>query len=105
VGTIQVKKLQVLCYWVRNHQKHGQAINHNDWDEATVQETIEMMSIEKGQDTGNVLVSDLGKFDPEDFETYEMAFINLLTQTYGANKESLKYIVHAAICCSCCICR
>jgi hypothetical protein len=26
-----------------------------------------------------------------------MAFINLLAQTYGVNKESLKYIVHASV--------
>jgi hypothetical protein len=48
VGAILVKKLQVLCYWVRDHQKRGQAIDHNDWDEAAVQETIEMMHIKKG---------------------------------------------------------
>jgi hypothetical protein len=48
VGTIQVKKLQVLCYWVCGHQKYGQVINHNEWDENVVQATIEMMRIEMG---------------------------------------------------------
>jgi hypothetical protein len=36
---------------------------------------------------------DLGKFNPNDFETHETAFINLLAQTYGAQGENLKYIV------------
>jgi hypothetical protein len=36
---------------------------------------------------------DLGKFHPDDFETHETAFINLLAQTYGAQGENLKYIV------------
>jgi hypothetical protein len=97
VGTILVKKLQALCYWVHDHQKHGQAINHNDWDEAAGQETIEMMHIKKGRDTDNVSVSDLGKFNPEDFEMYKMAFIDLLVQTYDANKESLRYIVGVSV--------
>jgi hypothetical protein len=32
VGAIQVKKLQALCYWVRDQQKHGQGITQDDWD-------------------------------------------------------------------------
>jgi hypothetical protein len=46
VGAIQVKKLQALCYWVRDQQKHGQGITHNDWDGDTVMVTIEKMHIE-----------------------------------------------------------
>jgi hypothetical protein len=34
---------------------------------------------------------DLGKFNPDDFETHETVFINLLAQTYGAQGENLKY--------------
>jgi hypothetical protein len=75
VGAIQVKKLQALCYWVRDQQKHGQGM----------------------RDTGNDSVMDLGKFNPNDFETHETAFINLLAQTYGAQGENLKYIVHDVI--------
>ena len=37
---------------------------------------------------------DLGKFDPDDFDTYEDAFVNLLKQKYGVLKEPLAYIVH-----------
>jgi hypothetical protein len=59
--------------------------------------TIEKMHIEKGRDTGNVSVMDLGKFNPDDFETHETAFINLLAQTYGVQCENLKYIVRNVI--------
>ncbi len=74
VGTIQVKKLQVHCYWVCDHQKCRQVIDHNNKDEDLMQAMIEMMtmSIEREQDTGNVLVQDLGKFDPDDFETHAL---------------------------------
>ena len=97
VGAIQVKKLQALCYWVRDQQKHGQGITQDDWDDDTVMATIEKMRIEKGRDTGNVSVMDLGKFNPDDFETHETAFINLLAQTYGAQGENLKYIVRDVV--------
>jgi hypothetical protein len=53
----------------------------------------EKMHINKGQDTGNVLVTDLHKFIPDDFETHETAFINLLAQTYRAQGKNLKYIM------------
>jgi hypothetical protein len=35
---------------------------------------------------------DLGKFNPNNFETHESAFINLLAQTYGVQGKNLKYI-------------
>jgi hypothetical protein len=93
IGAIQVKKLQALCYWVHDQQKHGQGITQDDWDDNTVMVMIEKMCIKKGRDTGNVSVMDLGKFNPDDFETHKTAFINLLAQTYGAHDENLKYIV------------
>ena len=96
LGTIQVKKLEALCYWSRDQQKHGIALNENDWDDEAVTATIQRMRIEKERDTGSVSVSDLGKFDPDDFETYETAFMNLLAQTQGAQKENLKYVVRPA---------
>jgi hypothetical protein len=59
--------------------------------------SIERMRIDKEQDTGAVLVSDLGKFDPEEFETGETAFVNLLSQTHGTQGESLKYDAFDAV--------
>jgi hypothetical protein len=44
-----------------------------------------------------VSVMDLGKFNPDDFETHETAFINLLAQTYGVEGENLKYIVRDVV--------
>ena len=38
-------------------------------------------------------ITDLEKFDPDDFDTYEDAFVNLLGQTFGVLKEPLCYVV------------
>jgi hypothetical protein len=54
VGAIQVKKLQALCYWVCDQQKHGQGTNQDDWDDDMVMAMIEKIHIKKGQDNGNV---------------------------------------------------
>jgi hypothetical protein len=40
---------------------------------------------------------DLGKFNPDDFETHETAFINLLAQTYGVQGKNLKYIMRDVV--------
>ena len=40
---------------------------------------------------------DLGKFNPDDFETHETAFINLLAQIFGAQGKNLKYIMRNVI--------
>jgi hypothetical protein len=93
VGAIQVKKLQALCYWVCDQQKHGQGITQDDWDNDTMAMIEKMHILKKGRDTGNDSVMDLGKFNPNDFKTHETAFINLLAQTYGAQGENLKYIM------------
>jgi hypothetical protein len=97
VGTLQVKKLQALCYWVCDQQKHGQAFDHEDWDNEMMASTIERMHINKERDTGAISVSDLGKFDPEEFETGETVFVNLLSQTRGTQGESLKYVACDAV--------
>jgi hypothetical protein len=47
VGAIQVKKLQALCYWVCDQQKHEQGITQDDWDDNTVMVTIKKMHIKK----------------------------------------------------------
>jgi hypothetical protein len=39
----------------------------------------------------------LDKFNPDDFETHETAFIILLAQTYGAQGENLKYMMRDVI--------
>jgi hypothetical protein len=48
IGAIQVKKLQALCYWVCDQQKHGQDITQDDWDNDMVTAMIEEMHINKG---------------------------------------------------------
>jgi hypothetical protein len=42
-------------------------------------------------------VKDLSKFNPDDFNAHEDAFLNLLAQScYGVLKEPLRYIIHSA---------
>jgi hypothetical protein len=38
-------------------------------------------------------ITDLGKFDLDDFDSHEDAFLNLLAQSFGVMREPLRYIV------------
>jgi hypothetical protein len=38
-------------------------------------------------------VSDLGKFNPDNFDVFEDAFLDLLAQSYGVIYEPLHYVL------------
>jgi hypothetical protein len=55
-----------------------------------------MKTLQRDMSDKEPSVSDLGKFDPDDFDAHEDAFLNLLAQSYGVLKEPLRYIVRSA---------
>jgi FPC/CPF motif-containing protein YcgG len=97
LGIAVIKQLQTLIWWVRDRQKRGIALHAADFDADTLDEAAVMKNLCKERaDKGEPLVTVLGKFDPDDFDTHEDAFLNLMSQTFGVLKESLHYIVHPA---------
>ena len=54
--------------------------------------------IEKYQPFINVATITLAKFDPDDFETHEDSFMNMLSQALGISKTCpLRYVVRSAV--------
>ena len=94
LGTVIVKRLQMLVWWVRDHQKRGLEVDVVDWTTDTMQEAAQMKSLKCDLADKEPSVSDLGKFDPDDFDLFEDAFLNLLAQSYGVLCEPLHYVVH-----------
>ena len=68
LGTVVVKRLQTLVWWVRDHQKRGLPVNAADFDVQAMHEAAEMKSLKRDMAEKEPSVSDLGKFDPDDFE-------------------------------------
>jgi hypothetical protein len=56
----------------------------------------EMKTLRREMTDSEPLVKDLGKFNPDDFNAHEDAFLNLFAQSYGVLKEPLRYIVRSA---------
>ena len=95
LGTLQIKRLQALAFWVRDRRKRGLGVAAADFTAPTMNDAMTMKSVRKEAKEGytDPSVRDLGTFDPDFYETYEDAFLNLLAQTRGAQGEPLRYVV------------
>lgn len=95
LGTVQIKNLQALVYWVKDKLKRGQPLNAADWDAQAIITTMTSKDVEKeAKDNYQApSVQDLGKFKPEDFETFEEGILNIWARTRGAQGEDLRYVV------------
>jgi hypothetical protein len=93
LGTVIINRLQTLVWWIRDHQKRGLPLNANKFTVASMASAAEMKTLRRKMMDSKPLVKDLGKFNPDDFNAHEDAFLNLLAQSYGVLKEPLRYIV------------
>ena len=84
LGTVQIKRLQALVWWARDHQRRGLALVANNFDVAAMNAGMTSKSVEKEQSHTDASIKDLIKFNPDDFEMHEDALLNLLAQTSGA---------------------
>lgn len=92
---VQIKCIQALVWWVHDHLKHGQALDAVDWTHAAMGSAMKCKHTKKECSEMEASVKDLVKFDPDDFDIHEDAFVNLLVQTYGTQGEPIRYVMQA----------
>lgn len=94
IGTVLIKRLQGLVWWVRDRQKRDLPLDPAEFDDAAMRQAIEMRQVRKElRDKTEPEVKELGTFNPDYFESYEDAFINFLARTTGVQGEPLRYVV------------
>jgi hypothetical protein len=93
LGTVIIKRLQTLVWWIRDQQKHGLALSAANFNVEMMNQAAEMKSLRNELADKEPSITDLGKFDPNDFDAHEDAFLNLLAQTFGVLHEPLRYVV------------
>ena len=71
IGTVHIKKIQGLVWWINDRQKFGQDLDPTKFDQATMLAAMQLKRIEKYQPPSNVATITLEKFDPYNFETHE----------------------------------
>ena len=96
-GIVVVKNIQTLAWWVRDCQKRNVALHAADFDTDALDEAAVMKDLYKERAAKEPSLTALAKFDPEDFDTHEDAFLNLLSQTFGVLREPLRYVVRPAM--------
>ena len=96
VGTVQLKNLQALAWWVRDRTKLNLPVNGNLFNVAALEFAREHKCVEADRPKEAApSASDLPVFKPEEYDVHEDAFLNLLAQYCGTNGENLRYVVHS----------
>ena len=97
LGTVVVQCMKTLVWWVNDQLKHGLNPQADNFMPEVMKQSAQEKIVRKELAETEPTITDLGKFDPDDFNTYEDAFLNLLGQTLGVLKEPLHYIVHPTL--------
>jgi hypothetical protein len=63
LGTVMVKRIQTLVWWVRDHQKRGLPVSAADFTVQAMNEAAEMKGLKHDMAEMEPSVSDLGKFN------------------------------------------
>ena len=80
LGTIVIQKFKTLVWWVDDQMKRGITPLAADFTVKVMNQAATDKRLRKELTEREPTTKDLGKFDPDDFDTYEDAFINLLKQ-------------------------
>jgi hypothetical protein len=88
-----IKRLQTLVWWVMDQQKSGLTLTAVDFDAAAMNQASEMKTLRRERVEKEPSITDLGKFDPDDFDSHKDAFLNLLAQSFGVLRKQLHYII------------
>ena len=88
LGTVTVQCFKALVWWVVDQKKHSLPLEVANFTvEVMDQAGTERMLHEE------LATKELGKYNPDDFNAYEDAFLNMLQQSFGILKEPFCYVV------------
>ena len=98
LGTVHIKKMQALVWWINDSQRFGQDLYPAKFDQANMLVSMQSKRIEKDQPSSNVATATLEKFYPDTFEMHEDSFMNMLSQPLGISRNCpLRYVVHSTV--------
>ena len=97
LSTVTIKRLQALVWWIHDRQKLNLPLNAAALTPAVLTDAVERKIVQKKQAEAEITTKDLAKFEPDDFDTHEDAFLNLLAQTYGVQNEPIRYVVRPEV--------
>lgn len=95
---MQIKRLQALVYWVKDHEKRGLDIEPGTWTTAEMNAAMERKESEFNYGKIDVDIVDPGKCQTDvGWDNWQIAFVNKLSATLGAAKVPIDYVVRPDI--------
>ena len=94
LGTMQIKRLQALVYWVKDHDKRGLQAQPGMWTREVMVAAMARKESEHNLDKIDVDIIDPGKCQTDaGWDNWQIGFVNKLSAIMGAAKAPIDYIV------------
>ena len=94
LGTMQIKRIQALVFWVKDHHKRNLDVDPEMWTEEEMFNTTQRKEAEHNFEKVDVDLIDPGKCQTDvGWDAWQIAFMNKLSATMGAAKVPVAYIV------------
>jgi hypothetical protein len=77
LGTMKIKKIQALVYWVKDHHKHNLDVDPHAWTEMEVMATMQRKEADQNFEKVDVDIINPGKCQVDTgWDTWQIAFVN-----------------------------
>jgi hypothetical protein len=94
LGTMHIKRIQALVFWVKDHDRRGLVAEPELWDEDAMVDAMERKEAEHNYGKIDVGIIDPGKCRVDHgWNNWQIAFINKLNATLGAAQFPIDYVV------------
>jgi hypothetical protein len=94
LGTMHIKRIQALVFWVKDLARRGITPDPDEWDAEEMAKAMEMKEASANFDKIDVDLIDPGKCQTNFvWDAWQIAFLNKLSATMGAAKVPLSYVV------------
>jgi hypothetical protein len=94
LGTMQIKRLQALVYWVKDHDKHNLQAVPEMWTREVMLAAMARKETEHNLDKVDIDIVDPGKCQTDaGWDNWQIGFVNKLSAIMGATKVLIDYVV------------
>jgi hypothetical protein len=94
LGTMQIRRIQALVYWVKDHHKRDLDVTAEMWTLDVMIATLQRKEAELNFEKVDVDLIDPGKCQTDaGWDAWQIAFVNKLSATVGAAKVPVVYVI------------
>ena len=94
LGTMHIKRIQALVFWVKDHTKRGLPVIPEMWNAVEMAKAMDRKEADINFEKIDVDLIDPGKCQTDfGWDAWQIAFMNKLSATMGAAKVPLAYVV------------